>query len=61
MLDIRSDDRPPRDVQLDRALLLRLLILRVRREEDRNESVDLARNAEYSDCIAADGNNDFDL
>ena len=54
MLDIRSDDRPCRDVQLDRALLLRLLILRVRREEDRNESVDLARNAEYSDCIADD-------
>ena len=45
MLDIRSYDRPARDVQLDGALLLWVLILGVRREEDGNKSVDLEDNA----------------
>jgi len=41
MLDIRSDDRPVRDVQLDRAFLTRILFLRIGREEDCHKSVDL--------------------
>ena len=53
MLDIRSDDRPVRDVQLDRAFLTRILFLRIGREEDCHKSVDLSKNAEYSDCDAS--------
>ena len=55
MLDIRSDDRPVRDVQLDRAFFTRILTLRLRigREEDCHKSVDLSKNAEYSDCDAS--------
>ena len=61
MLDIRSDDSPARDVQLDGALRPRVLPRWIRREEHRNESVHLnphlmvvvkwmmIRDAEYSD------------